>query len=191
MTTAPLRHLRRNVVAYVAVFFALGAGGGYAIAATSTKTFTACADNKTGVLHLSRNGRCARKQTRIRWNQRGPQGIRGATGRTGPQGPPAATAWAIMGSNGSLFQGHGVTAQRQSAGTYLVTITAPGCQGDVAPSVTVSDANPPNGQPAGTFPVAWVQDGTGTLQFRVFTGVVSGGVFTPTDHTFNVQDTCS
>jgi hypothetical protein len=38
--------------------------------------------------------------------------------------------------------------------------------------------------------VAWVEGG-GSNKFTVITGVVVGGSFTPTDHTFDVQDPCS
>ena len=57
MLTRPLHHLRRNVIAYLALSrLALGAGGGYAMAATKTKTITVCADKKTGILHLKTRG---------------------------------------------------------------------------------------------------------------------------------------
>ena len=55
--------------------------------------------------------------------------------------------------------------------------------------MTVSDGNPPNGQSAGAFPVGWVE-GSGNQQFTVITGIVAGGVFTATDHTFYVHDSC-
>jgi hypothetical protein len=81
--------------------------------------------------------------------------------------------------------------QHLSAGTYQLTATASGCAQAVnVPEVSVSDGYPPAGQSAGAFPVSWVRD-TGTNQFTVFTGVVVNGSFTPTDHTFNVQDSCS
>jgi hypothetical protein len=55
----------------------------------------------------------------------------------------------------------------------------------------VSDANPPSGQSAGAFPVAWVGDTGTNQQFTVVTGVVATGSFTPTDHIFNLVDGCS
>ena len=64
-------------------------------------------------------------------------------------------------------------------------------QGINAPVVTVSDCYPPGRTGASTaFPVAWVE-GRGSNKFTVITGVVVGGSFTPTDHTFNVQDPCT
>ena len=184
-----LGHLRRNVVAYMAVGLALGAGGGYALAAGNTKTITVCADKKTGVLHLSTSGRCARAQTRVSWNQQGPQGKPGAVGQPGA---PAVSVWANVTNSGTVLSGQGLSVEHVSAGTYQVTVTAAGCaQGFNAPVVSLSDAYPPNGQGAGAFPVAWVGDTGTNQQFTVHTGVVVGGSFTPTDHTFNLQDACS
>ena len=83
--------------------------------------------------------------------------------------------------------------QHVSAGTYQVTITAPACaHGSNAPVITVSDTNPPGGQVpgSGAFPVAWYQSTGSNQVFNVFTGVVVGGSFTPTDHAFTVMDSC-
>jgi hypothetical protein len=190
MLTRLLHHLRHNVIAYLALFLALGAGGGYAMAATKTKTIIACADKKTGVLHLKTGGKCSRTQTRVTWNQKGPQGAQGNQGEPGPAGAPAVSVWGNVTNAGSLFAGQGLAVQHISAGTYQVTITAPLCaHGSNAPLVSVSDTGQPGGQ-AGAFPVAWYGS-TGINQtFMVFTGVVVGGSFTPTDHTFTVMDTC-
>ena len=86
MLTRLLHHIRKNVIAYLALFVALGAGGGYAVAASNNKTITVCADKKTGVLHLKTRGRCKSSQTRVSWNQQGPQGLQGAPGPQGSQG---------------------------------------------------------------------------------------------------------
>lgn len=184
-----IQHLRGNVVAYLAVVLSLGAGGGYAMAATSTKTITVCANKKTGVLYLHQHGRCNRRQTKVSWNR---QGATGPQGRQGPAGAPAISVWAVVAGNGTVTAGQGLSVQHADAGTYQVTVTAAGCaQGTNAPTVSVSDANPPAGQSAGAFPEAWVGD-TGTNEsFTVNTGVVVGGAFTATDHTFNLQDACS
>ena len=74
------QHLRRNALPYLvcAVVLVLGIGGGYAYAASKTKTIAVCADKGTGVLHLKNHGRCKRGQTRVTWNQQGPQGVPGA-----------------------------------------------------------------------------------------------------------------
>jgi hypothetical protein len=208
MLTRPLHHLRRNVVAYLALFFALGGGGGYALAAASkNKTITVCADKKTGLLYLKTRGRCKRSQTRVSWNQQGPQGLQGPAGPqgaagpqgpTGPkgapgaQGPPGVTVWADVANDGGVVQGEGIAVQRLKAGTYQVTITDPTCsQEGNAPVVSVSDLGPGFVSSGGAFPVAWYQASGANEQFMVYTGVVTAGpTFTATDHTFDVLDTC-
>ena len=180
---------RKTTIVVLLLVLAVGVGGGYALAASNTKTITVCADKKTGVLHLKTRGKCKRSQTRVTWNQQGPQG---AQGPQGPQGPSAASAWAVVLASGAVFAGEGVAIQHESPGTYELTITAPACaQRFNAPVVTVNDANPPNGLGAGAFPVAWVGAVNGSSVFNVFTGVVSTGSFTATDHDFYVVDECS
>ncbi|MFZ1996627.1 MAG: hypothetical protein WAU75_21115 [Solirubrobacteraceae bacterium] len=187
----PLRHLRHNVIAYLALFLAVGAGGGYAIAATGGgKTITACANKRTGALFLHTRGRCKRGFKKVTWNQQGRQGTQGRPGTQGPAGAPAVSVWGIVADSGGLAAGQGLAVQHVSAGTYQVTVTAPACAPRAnAPTVTVSDGNPPAGQSAGAFPVAWITGG-GNATFTVVTGVVTGGSFTATDHTFDVHDTC-
>jgi len=185
-----MTHLRRNAIPYLVcgIVLLLGLGGGYALAASKPKTITVCADKGTGVLHLKTHGRCKHGQTRVTWNQQGPQGVQGPTG---PAGAPAVSIWANVTNGGSLFAGQGLSVQHLSAGTYQVTITAPACaNGANAPVITVSDGNPPAGLVAGAFPVAWYESTGSNQEFMVFTGVVAGGSFTPTDHTFTVMDTC-
>jgi hypothetical protein len=184
--------VRGNAIAMAALFLTLG--GGYAFAATThkTKTITVCANKKTGDLFLHQRGRCKRGQTRVTWNQKGPRGPQGRPGASGAAGASAISVWAVVSNDGAVFSGHGLSVQHVSAGTYQVTVTAAGCaQGFNAPTVSVSDSNPPNGQSAGTFPEIWVGDNGNNEQFTGNTGVVAGGSFTPTDHTFNVQDACS
>jgi hypothetical protein len=184
--------IRRNLIAYVALLLAAGAGGGYAIAATGGgKTITACANRHTGALFLHTRGRCKRGFRRITWNQQGRQGAQGAQGAQGPAGTPAVSAWGIVSDSGGLAGGSGLTSQRISAGTYQITVTAPACaQKTNDPTVTVADSNPPAGQSAGAFPVAWIAGGVTNPTFTVVTGVVVGGAFSATDHTFDVQDVC-
>ncbi|MGO9753819.1 MAG: hypothetical protein ACLP22_20385 [Solirubrobacteraceae bacterium] len=56
--------------------------------------------------------------------------------------------------------------------------------------MTLSDGNPPGGQLAEVFPVAWVGiEGLGPT-FMVYTGDVVSGTSTPSDHAFDVQDAC-
>lgn len=193
MLTRPLHHLRCHAIPYLALVLvlAVGVGGGYAVAAGQTKTITVCADKKTGILHLHNHGKCKRTQTRVRWNQQGPQGPQGTQGPAGQAGTPAVSIWGNVANAGSLLSGQGLVVQHVGVGTYQITITAPACaRGSNAPMVSVSDTNPPGGQVAGTFPVAWYQSTGLNQQFMVFTGVVASGSFTPTNHIFTVMDTC-
>lgn len=203
MLQRTIRHLRSHIVAYIALAVAIGGGGGYALAATSNKTITVCAENHTGLLHLHHSGRCPRGQTRISWNQRGPQGVAGRTGAQGPQGvqgPPGpagptgapASAWGVVDNAGLSPAAHGLTSQHIGPGTYQITITTPACaQSENVPTVTLSDAYPPIGHTSGNaFPVAWIGNSIENQQFTVYTGVFDSGTFALSDHTFNVQDVC-
>jgi hypothetical protein len=183
-----LRHLRPRSAAYLATGVLVGAGGSYALAATSTKTITACADKGTGVLHLKARKRCKRGQTRVSWNQVGPPGPQG---RQGPPGTPAVSIWGSEAANSNPLAQHGLSIQHVSTGIYQVTVIATGCAHaiDNAPVLTVLDGNPPVGHTAGVFPVAWTP-GTVSNQFTVYRGVVVGGAFTLSDGGFNVYDTC-
>jgi hypothetical protein len=187
------RHVRANVIAYLALVLAVGGGSGYAIAASRTTTIHGCVVKRTGELLIKK--RCRRGQARLLFNQRGPTGPKGdsgAPGQTGPAGAPAPSAWAVVTGSGVVQsdQTHDITATRTAVGTYQLTATATACLlQNNTPVASVSDSNPPNGQLAGAFPVAWVGDGPSN-QFMVFTGDVVNGVFTPSDHTFNVQDVC-
>ena len=162
-------HVRGRAVGYVAASYSRSAS----VAATRSRhpkpRRSRCAPTRrTAVLHLKTRGRCKGSQTRVSWNQQGPQGVRGPQGAAGargatgsqgvqgPQGPAAVSVWAQVADNGTVLFGRGVAVQRVSAGNYLVTITDPACaHGSNAPVVSVSDSNPPAGQSAGAFPVAW------------------------------------
>jgi hypothetical protein len=189
---APLQIARGRILPLAVAALAGGviSAGGYALAASGGSTIHACADARTGVLHLQK--RCGRDQRRVTWNQRGPQGPRGLSGATGPAGLSPITAWAVVGGSGATAGGHGITVQHLSTGSYRLTATPAQCsQTPISPPVvSVSDGNPPSGQAAGAFPVAWVGDAGGAT-FTVTTGIVSGGTFTPADRTFNVQVPCS
>jgi hypothetical protein len=196
----------RNVIPYLALLVVLvvGAGGGYALAASSSKTITVCADKKTGILHLKTRGRCSRSQTRVTWNQQGPpgpqgaQGSQGATGAQGPQGvqggqgPAGVTVWANVADNGTVVAGQGLAVQEESPGTYQVTITDANCDDAAnAPVVSVSDSAPGTLPAGDEFPVAWYGANGANQQFMVYTGrVSSSSVFTASSHTFDILDTC-
>ena len=185
-----MSHARRNAIPYLALLLVLvvGAGGGYALAASKSKTITVCADKKTGILHLHDRGKCKRDQTRVMWNQRGPQGLPGVQGPSGQPGAPAVSVWANVSQLGVVISGQGLSVQHLSTGIYQITITASGCaQGSNAPVVTVADAIPPGG----AFPVAWYGSTGLNQQFPVYTGDVVSGAFTSADHSFTVMDACS
>src|SRR5271170_8497499 len=99
--TKLLSHLRRSAIPYAALLLvlAVGMGGGYALAASKTKSITVCADKGTGILHLKMRGRCKRGQTRVTWNQQGPQGGQGPAGQTGAA---AVSIWGQVTNAGSL-----------------------------------------------------------------------------------------
>lgn len=195
----------RNVIPYLALLVVLvvGAGGGYALAASSTKTITVCADKSTGILHLKTHGRCKSSQTRVTWNQQGQQGpqgaqgAQGATGTEGPQGvqgvqgPAGVTVWANVNSDGTVAKGQGLSVQEVTTGAYQVTVTDPICAHEAnAPVVSASDSAP-GSVPGGEFPVAWYEEAGANQQFMVYTGVVtSSTMVNPTSLTFDVLDTC-
>jgi hypothetical protein len=188
MINRALSRLHGNVVAYLALFLAIGAGGGYAIAATSNTTVHGCVVKKTDELLI--RSHCARGQTKLTWAQRGPAGLRGRTGSTGPAGAAPPSAWAVVNGIGQAEPSDGITATHTGPGTYQITVTAPACANkENAAVVSISDAYPPSGHTAGSFPVAWVEN-SGVGPFTVYTGVTVGGTFSPEDETFNIQDTC-
>src|SRR5579875_364059 len=83
------RRTGRLTVAAVAAGVCVAAGGGYAVAASGrSETVTVCVSARTHALYM---GRCARHDTRLSWNERGPRGRRGATGPSGPTGPAGPT----------------------------------------------------------------------------------------------------
>jgi hypothetical protein len=181
MLLRPLHHLRRNIIAYLALFLALGAGGSYALAATASNgSVVVCADRGTGVMHLAKHQRCGRHQSRL--------SLSSALDR------PVVSAWAAANENGGIESGAGVTIAHGGAGLYNVTVTAASCRHafNNAPVVSINDFNPPAGFGAGAFPMAWTQSAsTGVETFTIHTGVVVSGAFQPRDEPFNFTDSCS
>jgi hypothetical protein len=168
-----IRHLRVNVVAYIALAVALGGGGGYALAASSGKTITVCADKRTGVLHLHNRGRCKRSQTRLSWPAQ--------------QAPNAIRAWGVISPAGDLIRGVGLSGQTISTGNYQVTVSPTRCQpSTIVPTVTIEGA-----VVNGAFPVASAYVKGSTNQIIVTTGFLGGAAFTPANEAFNVQVACS
>ena len=177
MLLRPLHHIRRNAIAYCALTLAVGASGGYAIAASNTTTIHGCVGNRTRLLYIQK--RCHRAQRPLVWNQ-----------NAQVQAPIAA--WAAVLANGFTGAGaRGIVVQHVSAGTYNLTITPSRCaQVTDAPVVTVDTGSPPLGASPGAFPVAW-ESFTSRTRFTIYTGVVASGNFTPTDEPFSVQVPCS
>jgi hypothetical protein len=196
----------RSVIPYLAllVVLVIGVGGGYALAAGSSKTITVCADKSTGILHLKTHGRCKSSQKRVTWNQQGPpgpqgaSGPQGATGATGAQGaqgsqgPAGVSVWAEVAGDGTVVAGQGLAVEETSVGVYEVTVTDSVCSREInAPVVSVSDSAPGTLSADGEFPVAWYGATGANQQFSVYTGVVSSSsIVTPTSLTFDVLDTC-
>jgi len=181
MLLRPLHHLRRNIIAYLALFLALGAGGSYALAATASNgSVVVCADRGTGAMHLAKHQRCGRHQTRI--------SLSSALDR------PTVSAWAAANENGGMESGTGVTIAHGGAGLYNVTVSAASCRHafNNAPVVSINDFDPPAGFGAGAFPTAWTQSAsTGVEAFTIHTGVVVSGAFQARDEPFNFTDSCS
>jgi hypothetical protein len=172
----PWRHMRSNVVAYLALVVAIGGSGSYALAAVSASngTIAVCVDKGSGVMHLAKRQRCGSHQSRI--------GLR-----------PALEAWAAVEPNGDITVGSGLSITHLGVGTYNVAVTAASCRNaqENAPVVGVDDSEPAAGFGLGAFPVAWTQ-GTGFTgkTFLVHAGVVVNGGFQPRDETLNITDSC-
>jgi hypothetical protein len=175
------RHLRSNVVAYLALAFAVGSGGSYALAASASNgTIAVCVDRGSGVMHLAKHPRCGSHQSRI--------GLSSALDR------PTVSAWATANVNGGIESGSGASVTHAGAGTYEVRVTAPNCRHafNNAPVVSINDGQPPYGTGASAaFPVAWTETAsTGVEAFTIHTGVVVSGAFQPRDEPFNFTDSC-
>lgn len=177
---APLRHLRSNIVAYLALVVAVASGGSYALAASASNGTTAvCVDKGSGVLHLAKHPRCGRHQSRI--------GLSSALDR------PTVSAWAAANENGGIESGRGVRIAHSGTGVYDIAVTAASCRHafNNSPLVSINDYEPPAGFGAGAFPVAWTQTAsTGVEAFTIHTGVVVSGTFQPRDEPFNLTDSC-
>ena len=175
------RHLRSNVVAYLALVVAVGSGGSYALAATANNgTIAVCVDKGSGVMHLAKHPRCGRGQSRI--------GLSSALDRA------PVNAWAEVVFDGHVVTGAGVSIRHAGVGVYNITVTAASCRdaGNNAPVVSVSDSEPPGSQATTSFPVAWAGPvSTGIEAFTIYTGVVVSGAFQPKDESFNFTDSCA
>ena len=171
-----MRHSSRIAqLALAAVAGALLAGGGYALASSSTNTITGCVTKKSHQLLIAK--RCPKGQSRLEWNQKGPQGQQGATGAQGPQGAqgatgatgaqgpagtPATILWARVASSGSVVAGSNFSVGRVGPGEYQVV--PQGATGSLSPpcAVTVTpDAVSPDGSDQPAAPVTATVGTTG------------------------------
>ena len=92
-----MRFRRRAVALMVPVVVAVGAGSALAAAANDGAVVRACAAKNGKALHLAgAGGKCAKGETALAWNQKGPAGAAGAPGAAGPAGAvgPAGPAGA-------------------------------------------------------------------------------------------------
>ena len=109
------RFMRRNAIALVALFFALG-GASYA---ASTALING-AKIKPHTIAKNKLTNKAIKQLRGNRGPAGPQGAQGAQGAQGPAGPGAE--WAAVQPSGTITrQSGGITVTRGTAGQYFVT----------------------------------------------------------------------
>jgi hypothetical protein len=177
---ARLRHLRSNVISYLALVVAVGSGGSYALAATTSNgTIAVCADKGSGVMHLAKHQRCGRHQSRI--------DLSSALDR------PTVSAWAAANEAGDIASGSGVSITHTAGGTYEVRVTAASCRkaANNAPVVSINDGEPPYSSGSNAFPVGWTETAsTGVEAFTIHTGVVMSGAFEPRDEPFNFTDSC-
>src|SRR5262245_55898026 len=94
LLSSSLSFLRRNLLASVALFVALG-GTSYAVSdsviAQKSTTYYACVTQQFGTLNLTtKNARCPAGQRKISFNAQGASGARGAAGPAGAAGADGA-----------------------------------------------------------------------------------------------------
>jgi hypothetical protein len=187
-----INHLRHNVIAYLALVLAIGASGGYAFAATSTKTIHACVMKHSGELLLK--NKCTRGESKLVWNQQGPAGPQGKAGVTGAAGSTPYSAEGVVGINGG-YSGTGLTSAPLGTGEYQVTLTGPGCAAEAGAAdslvvTPVGDPSFPATTSAGSYDVGDVAGTTTPGVFDVYIGEVVSGAYTPVDDGFDVVGSC-
>jgi type VI secretion system secreted protein Hcp len=114
----------------------LAVGAASAIAANDSTVIRACAAKNGKTLHLAgANGKCAKGETALSWNQKGPAGAPGSAGPAGPQGAAGASAAAapenIVG--GDPLSGGQATMSASLDGIGQIDVKAFGFGGKNAP----------------------------------------------------------
>lgn len=153
-----MSHLRRNFIAYIALFIVLGGSAFAAIGHDSAKTkktrITACYPKKSKVLQVARRGKCPDGYKKLVWNRRGRRGkagAEGAAGQTGAQGvegeqgePGTPGADGVDGTDGTDGAPGQAGLLDSFAGTEsnLSVFASTNCS---APGVTVDVTVPPSG----------------------------------------------
>lgn len=154
------------------------------VQADSPVTYYACENHDGSIKMVSSTTKCASGQTRIFWNQTGPQGLAGPTGPQGPQGPQGNTgATGPQGPQGPSGLSHGYSAVNNTAqqynngpvqvvtlnnlpsGKYIITAFAALSIGTYVTCVLNPDSNSPQ---------SWGDTGGGVTAERNF--VVTDGV---------------
>ncbi len=185
MLSQVFKHVQRNAIAYVALFFAVGGGGaGAAIAATaaSSGTVHACVNKKTGALYVA--SRCSSTERALSFNQRG------------PAGPAGVAAFGEVNAGGTVEFQQGMKITQTATGYYTIAITTSSCKNSleqipmVSPLGYGAEPGTPDA-PTGYFQpyVNAVSYGKGGLQ--VHAGYTStSGTFVGTDQGFYIYDEC-
>ena len=177
-----------NVIATLALFIALGGG---AMAASNL------GKNSVGTKQLKNNAVSAAKikngaVTQVKISKAAQAALKGATGPKGEAGAPATNLWAVVGSDGKLIRGSGVTSTVQGetqGGVYRVVFNrdVSACAFIATPAIeaeTNGDSTFPNPALATVGPlegnsngVVVVRAGNGEVVPTTSSGVVHVAVF--------------
>ncbi|MHB1571200.1 MAG: hypothetical protein ACYC0H_18645 [Solirubrobacteraceae bacterium] len=156
-------------------------GGGFALAASASRTIHGCVARRTHQLFVAR--RCTRQQTALVWNQRGPRGPVGRTGPVGPAGPQAVGAWGLLAENSATAgfnAGQNLSVTRTGVGSVSVSVTAGPCVNQLSSIVVTPDTATFLGS---AVPIAYVTGTPGATAFTVHLGTMNAGAFIPQDGT--------